>query len=390
MDTTKKRGTYRTGRERIERILDAAHELFIVEGYRATSLRDIARASGISHPALLRHFTSKGAILTALIERLDVRSGAVWDRIRLSGGGELSAAAIARANQEVPGWIELFTALLGEATSPQHPGHELMLARRRAGARLAVDELDRLGAGPEQAEHELRALVAGWEGLQILSLYFPGEIDIVDELARHEFRLGDGAGDTRQGSRPTRTIPSAEERNDPIAAAARLYARHGYYETSMQAVADAAGITRAALIHIAPTKKALLDLVLADLFDAGVGAPAWRPEQPRWMTAAEVVLMCGATVPTHPAHDFMTARLAAARASMAGSLGDARVPDTSFEADWLIGVGLGALVGWLYEPELVDPGTLWEREYGRTLALRDGSGAPRGRSRSATDPAAGR
>jgi hypothetical protein len=160
----------------------------------------------------------------------------------------------------------------------------------------------------------------------------------------------------------------------------------------MQAVADAAGITRAALIHIAPTKKALLDLVLADLFPAAAGERSILDlaDRPRWMTAAQVVLMCEATVPTHPGHDFMTGRLAAVRASMAGSLRDAGVPDASFQADWLVGVGLGALVGWLYEPELVDPETLGEREYARALTLTDGSGNARGRSRSATGPVARR
>ncbi|MFD6700941.1 MULTISPECIES: TetR/AcrR family transcriptional regulator [unclassified Microbacterium] len=357
MNETRARGSYRTGRERVERILDAAHELFVAQGYRATSLRDIARAAGVSHPAVLRYFSSRGEILTALIARLDAESAQRWDRHREAGDGPISAAAIARGGQAVPGWIELFTALLGEGTSPTHPGHALMLERRRRGAVLAGDALAGLRMTGAQGELELRLLVAGWEGMQILWLYFPGEIDLVEQLARHE--IG-----SRNPTGPSPAIPAVvaapeRERHEVIAAAARQYAEHGYYETSMQAVADDAGITRAALIHIAPTKRALLDVVLTELF----GAPDHTEvlgltARPRWVTAAEVVLLCEATVPSHPAHAFFRERLSAARASVGTMLADEGVSDPAIEADWVVGSCLGILIAWLYEPELVDPTAL--------------------------------
>lgn len=356
------RGSYRTGRERVERILDAAHGAFISGGYRASSLRDIAKAAGISHPGLLRYFSTKAEILTALIERLDQESAARWDLFDREGGGEISPSLIAKGGQDVPGWVELFTALLGEATSPSHPGHRLMLDRRREGAIIALDALGRRGLTPEDAERVLRLLVAGWEGVQILALYFPAEVDIVAQLERHEGILDEGLPDPDAGDvvapgarRAAFPVPSA-----PVRAAATLYAQHGYYETSMQAVADEAGITRAALIHVAPTKEALLHAVLAELFgaDSDVDEILGLVHRPRWVTATEVVLLCEATVPAHPAHPFFRDRLAAARASVEEILSDEGVPEPRAGADWIVASCLGILVAWLYEPDRVDPAAI--------------------------------
>lgn len=363
---TTTRGTYRTGRERIEQILDAAHEAFITAGYRATSLRDIARDAGISHPALLRYFSSRGAILTALIERLDAQNAAFWNHA-VPGDAEWPGAAdIARVNQNVPGWVQLFTALLGEATSPVHPGHEQMLARRQEAVRRGEEALEVEGLTPVNAEQEIRRLIAGWEGLQILWLYFPDGVDIVGQLEQHAEELDEAADEAAHEHHPP-TRRRRRSGDDLTAAAAQLYARHGYHETSMQAVADAAGISRAALIHVAPTKRALLLHVIAGLFDADGAASATSPlgDHPQWSTAAEMVLICEATVPSHPAHDLITARLASARETVTAELRDGGVADAESEADWVISVCLGSLIAWLYEPDDVDPTSLVQRTVAR-------------------------
>ena len=53
-------------RDRIQR---AAIELFVEKGVDATTVRDVARAVGISEGALYRHFTSKEALVWELFER---------------------------------------------------------------------------------------------------------------------------------------------------------------------------------------------------------------------------------------------------------------------------------------------------------------------------------
>jgi AcrR family transcriptional regulator len=49
------------------RILRSAAELFTQKGYSATTTRDIAAAVGVRQPAIYKHFTTKDAILAALV-----------------------------------------------------------------------------------------------------------------------------------------------------------------------------------------------------------------------------------------------------------------------------------------------------------------------------------
>ncbi len=51
-------------------VLDAAIELFAVHGFADTSLRDISRRSGISHPLILHHFGTKESLYTEVKRRV--------------------------------------------------------------------------------------------------------------------------------------------------------------------------------------------------------------------------------------------------------------------------------------------------------------------------------
>lgn len=53
-----------------ERIEEAALELFFERGYKATSMRDIAQALGITAAALYNHYRSKDQILYSMVSRL--------------------------------------------------------------------------------------------------------------------------------------------------------------------------------------------------------------------------------------------------------------------------------------------------------------------------------
>ena len=52
-----------------QKIVIAALDLFVRDGLCETSVRDIARASGFSNPALFKHFPSKAALASYLFER---------------------------------------------------------------------------------------------------------------------------------------------------------------------------------------------------------------------------------------------------------------------------------------------------------------------------------
>lgn len=55
-----------------ERLGEVAIELFLDKGFAATSVREIATASGVTIPALYYHFTSKDGLLAALVEPLSI------------------------------------------------------------------------------------------------------------------------------------------------------------------------------------------------------------------------------------------------------------------------------------------------------------------------------
>lgn len=56
-----------------ERILDAAIGLFDEKGYAGATMRDIARAAGLTEGALYRHYEGKDALLSAILGSFDAK-----------------------------------------------------------------------------------------------------------------------------------------------------------------------------------------------------------------------------------------------------------------------------------------------------------------------------
>jgi AcrR family transcriptional regulator len=54
--------------ERRRRVIDAAHRLFLENGFGATAIADIAREAGVSTPTVYAQFESKAGILARLID----------------------------------------------------------------------------------------------------------------------------------------------------------------------------------------------------------------------------------------------------------------------------------------------------------------------------------
>jgi len=82
MSTTSSTGTrMRPSRDTRAEILAVASELFIEQGYEATSLREIAARLAITKAALYYHFPSKDDILRALMEPVGDIVGELVDRL---------------------------------------------------------------------------------------------------------------------------------------------------------------------------------------------------------------------------------------------------------------------------------------------------------------------
>ncbi|GAA4836304.1 TetR/AcrR family transcriptional regulator [Luteimicrobium xylanilyticum] len=186
--TRSRAGGYAKGRARRLQIIDAATELYAEQGYRGTSLRDVAARAGLSHPGLLHHFPTMEALLLAVLEHRDAED---VERFALAEAHGVEAlqrlVELAEWNQARPGIVELFVVLSAEATAPDHPAHpyfthryELAVATTTQafvaarGAGRLRDDVD-----PDVAGHRVVALM---DGLQVQWLYRRDAVDMAAEL----------------------------------------------------------------------------------------------------------------------------------------------------------------------------------------------------------------
>jgi AcrR family transcriptional regulator len=115
-----------------QRILDAALDLFIEQGFDGTSLRQIAEQLGVTKAALYYHFESKDDILMALHMRLH----------------EFGRVALLRMGEE-PITMELWGELLDEIVDQMLAQRKIFLMHERNQAAL-----EKLHRQDHDAEHE--------------------------------------------------------------------------------------------------------------------------------------------------------------------------------------------------------------------------------------------
>jgi len=173
------------GDVRRKRILSAAVEVFGEQGYRGTSLREIARRVGISDAGLLHHFGSKTGLLAATIAERDERDRERREESEASGVTFVDTMRdqVAR-NAHSPGLVALHVVLSAEATDPQHPAHASFRERYRhlrhqddqAFARLQEDGQLRADLDPRRVGQLVTAMM---DGLQLQWLLDPDQVDMV-------------------------------------------------------------------------------------------------------------------------------------------------------------------------------------------------------------------
>lgn len=200
------RGEYaKTQARRIE-ILDAALEVFAQSGYRSGSLRDVAERVGMSEAGLLHHFSSKRALLVAVLDHRDERSRELIPENSPDGVDTvLGMVALARHNSRTPGVVELYCVLSAEATSPDHPAHEYFIRRyevTRGMLTVAFEKLRRDGRWRVEVEpsHAAIQTIAYWDGLQIQWLLDRDILDmgdLLEEFVRSLADLSDRTESTR-------------------------------------------------------------------------------------------------------------------------------------------------------------------------------------------------
>ncbi len=391
-----------------QRIIESARQLFVTHGYRATSLRDIAAAASVSHPGLLGHFASKDELLAEVVAGFEADNEKAFDLVAAAAEpGELVFADVARRNARTPGYLQLFAALTGEASAPAHPAHDRMrerYARLRLLSSEVMEDARFHGAvdRDRDVDGETTRHMAGWDGLQLLSQYLPGRVDVVDMIEEREALWALPPG----WHEPDAALPSVEPGTPPppvfgtaasaddgpgyavgrrrrtqiLADASRLFSQDGYGDTSLRDIAEAVGVSKSTLLHHYPSKEALLSAVLARrdgaIRERNTGAFADRasealrsiPDGARVSALDEpglievyAVLSCEAVPEAHPAHEYFARRFDEAidyftelfrLAQLDGDLPEHR--DPAHEAVWLVALWDGLQYQWLYDRDAVD------------------------------------
>ena len=137
------------GEDRKQRILDVAQRLLTRNGWRNTTLAQIAGEAGVTPAGLLHHFESKEQLLHAVLDARDLDDDSHADR-----GGDLlvEIARVADRFNRAPELTGTFTVLLVENILPDAPLHDRMLSRQQQAIDI-VAELIRRG----QADSRYRA-----------------------------------------------------------------------------------------------------------------------------------------------------------------------------------------------------------------------------------------
>ena len=181
---SRRRGPYAKTAERRQRILDAALQVFAAHGYRAGSMREVARVADKSLSTLMHHFKTKDDLLLALLERRDADSPG-----QRTGTNDLVADILtqARWNQTMPELIALYSVLSAESLTDGHPGRDYFIERFTTVRRGFEEEFAKLhdagrlrpGVDPHMVAGSITAL---WDGIQLQWLLQPDEIDVVAYL----------------------------------------------------------------------------------------------------------------------------------------------------------------------------------------------------------------
>jgi len=117
------------GEDRKQRILAVAQRLLTRNGWRNTTLAQIAGEAGVSPAGLLHHFESKEQLLHAVLDARDADDDAHADR-----AGDLIAeiSAVAERFYRSPELVGTYTVLMAESIDPDAPLHDRMQARYQA------------------------------------------------------------------------------------------------------------------------------------------------------------------------------------------------------------------------------------------------------------------
>lgn len=171
-----KRGSYAKGVATKEDLLAAALEVVGQVGYGRSSVREIAEQVGITHAGLMHHFGSKDVLFREVLRKRDEVSRARAKQAGIELGTPEQLTTTIRSNAEVPGLVQLYVRLSGEASEDRHAAHEFFSERYRELRSLGAERVRAFqaeGKFPAALDPERIAtlVLAAADGLQLQWLY---------------------------------------------------------------------------------------------------------------------------------------------------------------------------------------------------------------------------
>lgn len=176
--------------------MSVALDVFATQGYRGTSLTEIAKRVRMTQPGLLHHFGTKEQLLLEVVQSQEQRT-AEQVTVFLRGEGmrlDEAITMLGALNQKLPVEQMLLTTLSTEAIGSEHPLHDhflrtyrewrekltaLIVREQRAG-RLKSD----FDAGSVAGE-----IIATLDGLRLQWLLDPENVRIDDALRHYANRI---------------------------------------------------------------------------------------------------------------------------------------------------------------------------------------------------------
>ncbi|BDZ51972.1 transcriptional regulator [Frondihabitans sucicola] len=165
---------YAKGDAKRREILAAALTVISERGYRNSSLQEIADSVGLTKAGVLHYFDSREGLLVEVLKERDEAD--VSSLVSADDDAVSALEFAAQHNREVPGLVELFSRLVVESESDEHPGHDY-IAERYADLEknLAADLRARQSTGTVRSDVDpdvfARVLTAVSDGIQLQWLH---------------------------------------------------------------------------------------------------------------------------------------------------------------------------------------------------------------------------
>ena len=173
------------GHARRDLILAEAVEILAARGFRGTSIAELAKRVGMTHPGLLYYFGSKERLLHEVVSERERMEGAAYYGTHPDSEASLAnITEIAQLIADSPTFTRLYVVLAAENLDPGEPLHDFFTdryarARDLVAAAVRADMARgevRKGTDPAQIAREVVATLMGRE---IQWLMDPDEIDYV-------------------------------------------------------------------------------------------------------------------------------------------------------------------------------------------------------------------